>query len=337
MGALQAQDYWSGLASVAVRGPGPGSGPSDGLGGAEAALNAGTVVRSWPLRGTLHLVAVDDLRWMLEHFGPRTLAGAANREQELGIGAAEVEKAGGVAVDEISSRGPLTRHELSVAWAHSGVDISGPRAYHLMWHLALTGLVCLGPVLNNQQCVVLTAGTVPPARALDREQALAEIAVRYFEGHGPASVRDLSRWAGLSAADAKVAVSLAGDGLSSLEVVGTPHFLSPGAADDLAGCRDEARGVFVLPHFDELIFGYGDKTATVPADLARHIFVLANGTARCTAISDGRVVATWKRSGLDADGRVEVVPTGPLPDNVRAAAAALAGPLSNSNWNATTR
>src|SRR5688500_18369236 len=79
MTAMQAQDLQAALWAVGVRLT--GSGVSD----VRAAINAGTIVRSWPMRGTLHLVAPEDLRWMLELTADRLTKGIAARHRELGI------------------------------------------------------------------------------------------------------------------------------------------------------------------------------------------------------------------------------------------------------------
>jgi hypothetical protein len=71
LAALQAQDYPGVLTSVALR-----SGSRDRA-AVVAALDAGQVVRSWPMRGTLHLVAAEDLVWMLRLLTPRVVSGAA--------------------------------------------------------------------------------------------------------------------------------------------------------------------------------------------------------------------------------------------------------------------
>ena len=106
---LQAQDYWSGLASVAVR--------SDlTLAEVEAAFDSGVVVRAWPLRGTLHLLAAENLGWMRELLAPRQLAAAALREQRLGLDAQVIARAKEVVVETLPAK-----HDAVVFASRNGV------------------------------------------------------------------------------------------------------------------------------------------------------------------------------------------------------------------------
>lgn len=303
---LQAQDYWSGIASVAVRG-------STSLAAVEAALNAGAIVRAWPLRGTLHLVAAEDLGWLRDLLAPRELAAAAAREARLGIDARTLDKAERVIVEFVTAHGPARRTDLVAAWQHAGIETHSQRSYHLLWHLAHTGLVCFGPIEDGQQLVRLCAGLAARPTRLSRLEALEALARRFFEGHGPATDRDLARWANLTLADARQGIAAARANLASLTVDDTAYLLGQSTQDDLAACRREAAGVFALPMFDELIFGYRDRTPTVPADRDAAVFAHGNGVGACTVVLRGEVVATWKRPPKGRGGPVEITPLAAVP------------------------
>jgi len=318
---LQAQDYWSGVASVALR-------CGTGIAAVEAALNAGTVVRGWPLRGTLHLVGASDLGWLRELLAGRELAAAAGREARLGIDALVLARAKRIAVETLSSRGPSTRAELTAAWQADGIDTGGQRGYHLIWHLSLAGTVLFGPVSNGQQ---LLARAEQPTRApagLTRAEALTTLARRYFDGHGPATPADLARWANLTAADTRLAVAAARPHLAAMTVDDTEYLLGPGTRDELAGCRAEAEDVIALPGFDEMIFGYRDRSATLPDDRAARVFPHRNGIPACTVIVDGQVAATWRRPAKRPGETVEVTPLTPLTERVMRSAARKASALT---------
>lgn len=132
MTAVQGQDFPGAVTSVALRTAGRRR--EDVL----AALDAGAVVRSWPMRGTLHLVAAEDLPWMLELLGPRALARLAGRRANLGLTEADAEGARELAVAALSGRQRLFRAALLAALTAGGVDVSGQRGYHLLWFLAQT-------------------------------------------------------------------------------------------------------------------------------------------------------------------------------------------------------
>ncbi|MDE3132100.1 MAG: AlkZ family DNA glycosylase [Acidobacteriota bacterium] len=300
---LQAQDYWSGLASVAVR-------CGIGLDQVEAAFDAGSIVRAWPLRGTLHLLAAHDLPWLRELLGPRQLALASLREERLGLDADTLERAAAVALEALGT-GPQSRAELNRAWSAAGVDASGQRSYHLIWHLAHRGTLVLGPTRAGRHMFVRCDRWLPEAASIPRHDALARLALRYFSGHGPATPADLTRWANLTAADTRRAVAASRGDLSTLTVDGTEYLLGPTTEDTLAGCRAQAQAVFALPHFDELLLGYRDRNPTLPAERDIDVFANRNGLPARTILYRGQVIATWSRGGRRTGAAVEVQPLVP--------------------------
>jgi hypothetical protein len=276
------------------------------------------------MRGTLHLVAAEDLGWMIGLLGPRVLAGAPTRRQRLGITDATVEAAGEIAVEALRGGRRLTRAELLAVLADAGVDTTGQRGYHLLWYLAQTGTLCLGPLDGGDQRFVLTDEWIPAPRRLTPEAAVAELAGRFFRSHGPATVKDLARWAGLRVTEARAGLAAARDGRARLEVDGVEHWLDPETPDRLAACRAEARGVFLLPGFDEFVLGYGERGAVLSPEHADRIVPGGNGMFRPTVVSGGRIVGTWGFTGRGARRTVEVTPFDALPARVAAAVAAAA-------------
>jgi hypothetical protein len=300
--AVQGQDYPGALTSVALR-------TADRtLAGVTAALDAGQVVRSWPMRGTLHLVAAEDLGWLLALCGPRVLAGAAKRRAVLGVTEADTERARDLAVTALRGGGRATRAALLAALADGGVDVTGQRGYHLLWYLAQTGTLVLGPTDGTEQLFVLSGEWIRAPRRLDHDDALAEVALRFFRGHGPATIPDLARWTGLRITDARAGLAQVRDQLAALDVDGVENLMDPATPDLLAACRREAEGVFLLPGFDELVLGYADRSCTVPAEHADRIVPGGNGMFRATVVSGGRVVGTWRRTGTGARRKISAEP-----------------------------
>ncbi|MGJ7439435.1 winged helix DNA-binding domain-containing protein [Aquipuribacter sp. MA13-6] len=343
--AVQAQDLPGALTSVALR---TSSRARDDV---VAALDGGSVVRTWPMRGTLHLVAADDLGWLLRTTAVRSLSRFAARQAELGIDTATLGRATALAdallatahhaspgrrpadtADTADRAGPgVTRAELMGAWEDAGITTSGQRGYHLVVHLALTGLLCLGPTSRSgpgsqprcEQSFVRVADWVGPGLAVDGDEALAELARRYFLGHGPATAADLARWAGITAGQARTGLAAAAASLTPVEVDGVQHWLDPAVPDRLAGCRDEAEQVLLLPGFDEYLLGYADRSAVLAPEHAERVVPGRNGVFRPTVVDAGRVVGTWRRAGSGHRGPaagVLVEPFTPLSAGVEAAA-----------------
>ena len=310
MTGVQAQDWSGALASVALRTA------SRSRVDVEDALESGAVVRSWPMRGTLHLVPAEDLAWMLQLAAPRMLAGAAARRAELGLDPGTLERAREVAVTALTGGQRRSREELSAAWDEAGLGETPQRRSHLLSYVAQTGTVCLGPLRGRHQLVVLAEEWVPHLRRLERDEALGEWAERYFRAHGPATVRDFARWTGLPAADVRAGLALARPRLASLDVDGVEHLMDPGTPGMLAVCRDEARGTFLLPGFDEFMLGYADRSAALPPEFADRIVPGGNGVFRPTVVSDGRVVGTWRHARRGAKRTVAATPFSSFPDEV---------------------
>ncbi|GAA4696901.1 winged helix DNA-binding domain-containing protein [Phytohabitans rumicis] len=308
--AAQAQDHGGALASVALRTT------SGSRAAVQAALDAGEIVKSWPMRGTLHLVAAEDLPWLVHLAAPRVVATTTARRAELGLDTKTIEYADQLARDALRGGIVLSRNELLAAWDAAGVSTVGQRGYSLLRHLAMTGVLCLGP---GDQQVVLVEEWIPQPRVLDREEALGELALRYFRSHGPATGKDFTRWAHLVAADVRAGLAIARPDLASVTVDGVEYLMDPRTPEALAGCLRRARGVFLLPGFDEFILGYADRGAVVPAEYAARIVPGGNGVFQPTVVSAGRVVGTWKHAGRGARQTVAATPFESFTDAVATA------------------
>ena len=297
--AMQAQDYGGALTSVALRMSGGKRGD------VEAALDAGEIVRSWPMRGTLHFVAAEDLAWMLGIAAPRLLAGAANRRAQLDLDQARLDRARDVAVAALQDVPRLRRGELMAVWDDAGLATSGGRGYHLLWYLALTGVVCLGPVVGNEQQIVLADAWIREPRRLTRDEALGEWVSRYFRSHGPATVKDFARWSGLRAADIGVGLAIAKPHLAIVGVGDVTYFMDAETPDLLAELRREAQEVFLLPGFDEFVLGYADRSTVLAPEFAERIVPGSNGVFKPVVVVGGRIAGTWRHVGRGASRSVD--------------------------------
>lgn len=299
--AVQAQDHPGALTAVALRTAG------GARAAVEAAMNAGEIVKSWPMRGTLHLVPAEDLGWMLPLMTPRVIAGTATRRAQLGLDGAILDQARQVAVRMLEGGNQVRRDELFAAWDAAGLSTPGGRGYHMLAHLAQTGTLCFGPACGGEQLIVLIDEWIPRPRQLSREEALGELALRYFRGHGPATVKDFMRWTNLVAADARLGLAQAKPELARVEAGGAEHFMDPRTPELLDACRKRAAGVFLLPGFDEFILGYGDRDAVLPAEHA-NVITPGGGMFRPAVVSAGRVVGTWKHTGRGAKRALDATP-----------------------------
>ena len=212
----------------------------------------------------------------------------------------------------------LDRQALLAAIASGGVTIDGQRAYHLLGYLAQTGTLVLGPFGGNQQAFVLLEEWVREPRRLERDEALGELAGRYFRSHGPATERDLARWSGLPLRDVRRGIALCGNRLARLELGGITYHLAPEILDAvrLPLRRERSRTFACCPGFDEFLLGYGDRSAALAPEHAQAVVPGSNGMFLPTILIDGEVVGTWKRAPGTREAVIRLSPFGALPEDI---------------------
>jgi hypothetical protein len=258
-----------------------------------SAFDSGVLVRSWPFRGTLHVLAARDLPWLLTLTGRRTLASAAKRHRDLGLDEGTVDKARTVAVEALQGGRSLSRRQLFDAFGQRGISTQGQRGSHLLWSLCLSGTLVLGPFDGEEQRVVLLQEWVREPRALDREQALVEVVVRYLAGRGPATEADLASWTKLPLGVVREGIEEAGDQLVRLDCGDATYLAHEATLEAVSTSRP--RPVLLLPGFDELLLGYADRRASLAPWHAPSTVPGGNGMFRPTVVARGRVVGLWSR------------------------------------------
>jgi hypothetical protein len=295
--ALQAQDFANALWAVGVRTK--GSTRSDVL----AALERGEVVRTLPMRGTLHFVAAEDLRWMLALTSARMLQGAKTRFAALGLDPATLERAAQVALRELAG-GAVGRDEFMKILAGNGISPEGQRGYHVIFYLTQRSLVCWGPPAGTQQALVLVDDWIAAQVLPDRGTSLASFALRYFASHGPATDRDFAWWTKLTLADVRAAMAACGERLTELVVDGARYWIATTELE-AAEAGTSAASVHALPGFDEYLLGYQDRSLALPNEHAQRIVPGNNGIFLPMITSQGRIVGTWRRAPKSALQRIE--------------------------------
>ncbi len=303
--AMQAQDFSAAKWAVGVRGPGMTAADVD------SALSDGTIVRSWPLRGTLHMTAAEDLPWILALTSARTIASAATRHAGLGLDSKTFGHATEIVQRHLVRGHALTREELLTEFQQAGIETSGQRGYHILWRLAQDGTICFGPPRGKQQTFVLLGDWVKHPLRYDREEALGELARRYFDGHGPATERDLAWWAKLTLKDARIGIAIAHRHLAEITIGGERYLMAAEAEERLSHVT-VARQVVLLPGFDEYLLGYADRSAVLAAQHSQRIVPGGNGVFAPMLVVNGRVAGTWRRRAGRDESMLQVEPFEPL-------------------------
>ncbi|SCG65331.1 winged helix DNA-binding domain-containing protein [Micromonospora inositola] len=308
-GAMQAQDAASGMWSLGVRLQGWS------LTDVRAALERREALRTWPMRGTVHLVPPRDARWMLAVTGVRALAGAAARRATLGLTEAEADRAADVLGAALVGGGRLTRAQCLATLTAAGIDTSGQRGYHLLWYASQRGVTCIAPHVGTEQTFALLDEWAPDPHRPERDEALGILALRYFRGHGPTTRQDFAGWTGLTAADARRGIAVAGDALATVRVDDAEAIVDAALLDAPRAPVDD---LHVLPGFDEYLLGFKDRALMLDRAHLPAVVPGGNGVFQATVVRGGRVVGTWKRTIGKTRVTVTVQPLTPLAGATRA-------------------
>jgi hypothetical protein len=284
MGAMQAQDYAGALWAIGLR---TSHLTQQDI---EQAIINKEIVRTWPMRGTLHFVAAKDARWMVSLLAQRATTAAATRRRQLNITEADITKSRQILERELSDGKEKTRIGLLDTLERTGVSTAGQRGIHLLRYFSEQALLCFGPHAGKQPTFVLLESWLPPAKELSHDEALAELAIRYFKSHGPATLKDFTGWAKLTLGDARHGIALAGNILQEEAIEGTSYWFD--AALDRSPVTHND---YFLPGFDEFMLGYKDRSPALPLEYSDKIVPGGNGVFKPTIVIDGQVVGTWQR------------------------------------------
>jgi hypothetical protein len=286
LGAVQAQDYLGALWAVGLRLK-AATEPA-----IEQAISDRKIIRTWPMRGTLHFVAPDDVRWMLALLTPWVIAKVARRHKQLELDAATFARSKELFATALQGGRQLTRQEMMAVLEQGGIATAGQRGYHILGWAAQSGLICFGPRQGKQDTFVWLDDWLPKSKTLSREESLAELAKRYFTGHGPATIQDFMWWSGLPAAEARAGLTMVEAQLTHEEFDGQTYWFSPSSSSTKAA----APTAYLLPGFDEYLLGYKDRSAVLDPAHATKVVPGGNGMFKPIIVINGRVVGTWKRT-----------------------------------------
>ncbi|MDO5534660.1 MAG: winged helix DNA-binding domain-containing protein [Propionibacteriaceae bacterium] len=316
-GAMQGQDLPGVLASAALRSTGA-------IADVIADLDAGRLVRGYPMRGTVFLMPAADAAWITELCAPPTIRAASNRRKELD---ADVKAAARDATAAALASGPLSRADLFAAWSSAGVPTDEGAGYHLLFHLIAGGFVCYGPWNGTDQDIVLAEGWLPADSSLadrfggDATAATAELLRRYLTTHGPATLRDFAWWTKLPLSRIRAAFALIeAEFESGPDGAAEPLLWRPGLRAEVEAAGRATAGVLLLPGFDEWVLGYSDRLFAMTADEHARLVPGNNGVFKRAVVKGGAVHGTWTRTGRPGARRLVLDEFRPLGVRARAAA-----------------
>ncbi len=294
--AVQAQDHPYARWSVAQRLTGPPMAKA-----VDAAFDEGLFLRTHVLRPTWHYVAAADLGWMMRVSGPRVDAGCARQYALLGLDDHTLGKSNEVIAQSVSA-GPRTRRELAADLERHGISTAGLRATHILLHVELTSVVCSGPKQGKQHTYAAFDQRAGAGQGPEGEEALGELAWRYFSTRGPATVRDFSWWAGLKSPEARAGLEAARSRLAAHEVDGRTYWFAERDAPRSSGSRTRKPRVDLLQCFDEMVVSYGETRHLMETEFTRFPFLSRGEGFSHVLLLDGRLLGHWRTPGGDPSG-----------------------------------
>lgn len=273
-------------------------------------LASGEVIRTHVMRTTWHYALAEDVGWLLDLTGPRLRTGLAAGLVRQGFDAAFVTRVADVVTASLADRPNQTRQELRELVAAAGLAIGGMQIARVLAVVELDKLICSGVPVDGEHTYALYEERVPNPRRLERDEALAEIVVRYVTGHGPATVRDLAYWATLGLTDLRRGLAAARDRLASFEHDGRTYW--HGVDSEPPTIAGTPRGHLLLA-LDELHNGFQDtRYALDEAGLVPHA---TRYPAIGMALVDAQFVAVHTRTVTPSAVRFDLIGWRPLGDD----------------------
>jgi len=286
LGAVQSQDFAGAKWAVGSRLPEATDKE------VEEAFDKGSILRTHLLRPTWHFVTREDIRWILELTAPRVSAANAYNYRKLGLDQKIFKRTHAAIAKALAGDNFLTRDELRQVLRKRGIPTDNPLTMiHIMAQAETDGLVCSGPRRGKQFTYALLEERAPKAKSLKKDEALAELAKRYFLSRGPATLQDFSKWSGLTIADARDGLESVKEKLCCEVVDGKSYWLSPAAPLD----NSRSPIAHLLSVYDEYFSGYKDRSAYGGAEVREKLIALDNNLYYIVVLN-GKIAGTWKRT-----------------------------------------
>jgi hypothetical protein len=299
LGAIQGQDYLGAKWSLGLRTPNSTDAQI------EAAIAENKIVRTWLMRGTLFLLAAEDLRWMLELISPRVIQSTTRRYRELELDEKTLNRSKDMIVKALEGGKQHTRRELLAMLEENGISNQGQRGIHMLQYASVCGLIFQGTVKNNNPVFMLLDEVIPAAKSLARDEALVELAKRYFISRAPATLHDFAWWGGLTMADARTGLEGIKHLLVEEKVDGTTYWIPQDATFKVA---PDSPTIYTPPGFDEYLLGYKVRDVILDPQHAEKVCPGKNGIFYPTIVRDGQMIATWKRTVKPKKLLIEIQP-----------------------------
>lgn len=293
MGAVQAQDYTMSKWALGVRLNKPS------LNSVEKALQEGKILRTHILRPTWHYVSAEDIRWMLQLTGKRIKSAVEGYGRARNLMHEDYLRANKF-FEKILAGRHLTKQEIESEFIKAGYkNIEGVGC--LISFAEAEGILCSGIDKNKKAAYALLEERIAPVKALHKEEALAKLAMKYFQSHSPASLNDFVWWSGLSITEARKGIEAVKSELIVDKFQAESLFIHESYKDYTA--TDGI--VHLLPPFDEYLISYKNRADVLAPEYYPKAFT-RYGIFYPVVLCNGQIVGNWKKTVKKSQIQIEI-------------------------------
>ncbi|PKA16735.1 winged helix DNA-binding domain-containing protein [Leptospira haakeii] len=306
--AIQGQDYAASKWAIGLRAPGLNEEDI------ESAFLDKKIIRSWPLRGTLHVVSAKDIYWLLDLLGPPTISKYAAHYKKIELDPKVLKKCYSILSKNLANQNFLTRKEISSILEKSGIITNTTRLSHILQRAGLEGLICFGPRRDKDFTYTLIEEWIPKIKKVikPKEEALYHLTKQYFDTRAPATLADFVWWSGLNVKDAKAGVESFGSKLTSFQKDDQIYYIPK----KMNIVEKDSDTLFLLPAFDEFLLAFTDRKDCMDPPPKR-LLTPADDLFRPTLVINGWVSGIWQREFKKEDVVLKVNPYKPLNANLK--------------------
>ncbi len=262
------------------------------------------LMKSWTIRGTLHVFLAEDLPLFLHQGRKNKLRPCDTLEADDKILRERKLFFAEIILKEIEA-GNASRDGLKKACAACGMTETEEESLFDPWGGTIRALCEVGRICHVVQ-EKKEFRLCPPFVPMGEDEARLELMRRYFTHYGPATIRDAAYFFGTAQAQVKSYLSRLP--VESTDCEGRTFYYIPAGEGGGANGQQGIPACLFLAGFDPLMLGY-QKTESLylPGEYLRGIFNLG-GIVMPAILLDGRVVGRWKKKG----GKVELTLFAPL-------------------------
>jgi hypothetical protein len=283
MGAIQAQDYAMAKYATGIR----LKNATDQT--IEEAINKAEIIRTHVLRPTWHFVVANDIRWMLQLTAKNLNRALSSNNKRLELDEKTFTKTNRIIEKLLLGGKHLTRKEIMAALEKKGIKTNDLRAGHIMFRAETDLVVCNGIKREKQFTYALFDERIPSTKKFTMEEALAELALRYFQSHGPATLHDFTWWSGLSVSDSKNGLELIKSKLVAVKNKGAVYWY----VRDSPLQKTKGNKIIFLPAYDEFLISYKSREISLDPTFASKSYT-TNGIFNPIIVHNAKVIGTWR-------------------------------------------